>query len=169
MNRTRALTVGLAVTTLIAGTALASTPALGSQGATSAVGTWQMSIDPRPIPTPNGPVDPPAFPSMVALNRGGTLVETVSSLPGPAVSILGADGATSGVGAWQQKGSRLTFTFKKFLTKDGMMVGWQVVQGAGTTTRSSTTQTATATFYNVGGTQVGPVLTVDATGTRLTP
>jgi len=169
MNPTRALTVGLAVPTLLAGTALAVTPAIGSQGATSAVGTWQMSIDPRPIQTPNGPVDPPAFPSMVALNRGGTLAESVSSLPGPAVSILGANGATAGVGAWKQKGSKLTFTFKKFLTKDGAMVGWQVVQGTGKTSKSGTTQTATATFYNAAGTPVGPVLTVDATGTRLTP
>lgn len=169
MNRTRALTVGLAVPTLIAGTALAVTPAIGSQGATSAVGTWQMSIDPQPIQTPNGPVDPPPFPSMVALNRGGTLAEAVSSVPGPAVSILGANGASAGIGAWKQKGSKLTFTFKKFLTKDGQMVGWQVVEGTGKATKSSTTQTATATFYKADGTQVGPVLTVDATGTRLTP
>lgn len=169
MNHARALTLGLAVPTLLAGTALAVTPAIGSQGATTAVGTWQMSIDPQPIQTPNGPVDPPPFPSLVALNRGGTLVESVSSLPGPAVSILGANGTTAGLGTWQQKGSTLTFAFKKFLTKDGTMVGWQIVQGTGKASESATTQTATATFYNAAGTQVGPVLTVDATGTRMTP
>ena len=169
MNRTRALIVGLAVPTLLAGTALAISPATGSQGARSAVGSWQMSIDPRPIQTPNGPTDPPAFPSMVALNRGGTLTESASTLPGPAVSILGADGATAGIGAWKQHGSVLTFAFKKFLTKGGALVGWQLVAGTGRSTSTSTTQTATATFSNAAGTQVGPVLTVDATGTRLTP
>jgi hypothetical protein len=73
------------------------------------------------------------------------------------------------MGAWAQKGAKVTFTFKKFLTKDGVMVGWQVVQGTGRVKKTSTTQTATATFYNAAGTQVGPVLTVEVKGTRMKP
>ena len=169
MNRTRALTIGIATPTILAMTAFAMTPAIGSQGPKTAVGTWQMTIDPRPLQSPNGPVDPPAFPSLVAFNQGGTLVESVSSLPGVAVTVLGANAAAGGVGAWTQKGSKVTFTFKKFLTKDGVLVGWQVVQGTGRTKKASTTQTATATFFKADGTQVGPVLTIDATGTRMAP
>jgi hypothetical protein len=170
MNRTRALVVGLAVPTTLAATALVVTPAIGSQGATSAVGTWEMTIDPRPIQGPTGQVDPPPFPSLVSFNRGGTLTESVSSLPGFALGQpLMAKDATSGIGVWKQKGSKVTFTFKKFLTKDGVVVGWQVVKGEGKATKKGTTQTATATFYKADGTQVGPVLTVDATGTRMAP
>jgi len=169
MNRARALIIGLAVPALLAGTALAVTPAIGSQGATSAVGAWEMTFVHQPFQGPNGPVDPPPFPSLVALNRGGTLTESVSTLPGFAITTLGANDASGGIGAWKQKGSTITFTFKKFLTKDGILVGWQVITGTGTVSKSGVKQTATATFHKPDGTQVGPVLTVDATGTRMTP
>jgi hypothetical protein len=170
MNRTRALALGIGAPALLVGTAFAVTPAIGSQGATSAVGTWQMTIDPQPFNTPNGPVDPPPFPSLVSFNRGGTLTESVSSLPGFALGApLMANDATSGLGVWKQKGKKVTFTFTKYLTKDGVLVGWQVVEGTGTATKSSTKQTATATFYNAAGAPVGPVLTVVATGSRMAP
>lgn len=170
MNRTRALVVGMAIPTAVAAIALVVTPAIGSQGATSAVGTWAMTVDPRPIQTPNGPVDPPAFPSLVSFNRGGTVTEAVSSIPGFALGApLMANDASAGLGAWKQRGDQVSFTFKKFLIKDGVMVGWQVVQGEGEATRSGITQTATATFYKADGSRVGPELTVDATGVRMTP
>ena len=170
MNRTRALVVGMVVPPTLAATALVVTPAIGSQGATSAVGSWQMTVDPQPVQGPNGPVDPPPFPSLVSFNRGGTMTESVSSLPGFALGApLMANDATTGIGVWKQKGSKVTYSFKKFLTKDGVVVGWQVVEGTGKATKSGTKQTATATFYKADGTQVGPVLTVDATGTRMAP
>jgi len=167
MNRTRALALGIAAPTLLVGTALAVAPAIGSQGATTAVGTWQMSIDPRPVATPNGPVDPPAFPSLVSLNRGGTVSEAVSSVPGPAVQLLQANGAGGGLGAWRQRGDTLHLTFTRFLTRDGVLVGWQQVSATGTVSASATTQVATATFYRADGTRVGPVVTLDVTGARM--
>lgn len=169
MNRTRALTLGLTVPAVVAASALVVGPAIGSQGATSAVGTWQMAIDIQPFTTPNGPADPPPFPSLIAFNRGGTMTESVSSVPGLATNLLQANGATGGLGAWKQKGTKVTFTFKKFLTKDGVMVGWQVVEGTGSAKSKSTSQVATAAFYNAAGVQVGPTLAVKATGTRMTP
>lgn len=169
MNRARALVIAAAIPSTLVVTTLAVTPAIGSQEATSAVGSWEMTIDPQPFQSPNGPVDPPPFPSLVALNRGGTLTESVSTLPGFAITTLGANDASGGLGVWKQKGSKITFTFKKFLTKDGVLVGWQVVTGTGKVSKSGVKQTATATFYKPDGAQVGPVPTVEATGTRMTP
>jgi hypothetical protein len=136
-------------------------PATGSQGAVPAVGTWQMSIDPA------GP--PPAFPSLIQFNRGGTLTESVSGVPGPAVALLGANGAGSGLGAWRMTGSDLSLAFERFLYRDGAFVGRQRVEANGTVDGDATTQVATARFYNAAGAQVGPTLSLDVTGARMTP
>lgn len=160
MNRTRALALGITIPTVLAGT-LAVTPAIGSQGAKPAVGAWQMTVDPV------GP--PPAFPSMIAFNRGGTINESVSGVPGPAVALLGANGAGGGLGAWRMSGSHLDFVFERFLYRDGAFVGRQRVEASGSVDGDTTTQVATARFYNAAGTQVGPTLTLDVTGTRMTP
>ena len=161
MNRTRALTLGTAVPAALAGAVLWMNPATGSQGAVPAVGTWSMTIDPA------GP--PPAFPSLVSLNRGGTLAESVSGVPGPAVALLQANGAGGGMGSWKMTGSDLVLVFERFLYKDGAFVGRQHVEASGTVDGNSTTQVATATFYNAAGVKVGPTLTLDVSGTRMTP
>jgi hypothetical protein len=160
MNRTRALALGIALPTVLACTALALNPATGSQGAVPAVGTWTMTIDPAGPPQP--------FPSLISLNRGGTLTESVSGVPGPAIMVLGANGAGGGLGSWQMTGSDLHLVFERFLYKDGAFVGRQHVEASGTVEGDSTTQEATATFYDKTGTKVATV-TLDVTGTRMAP
>jgi hypothetical protein len=161
MNRTRALTLGIALPAAVAGAVLWMNPATGSQGAVPAVGTWTMTIDPM------GP--PPSFPSLISLNRGGTLTESVSGVPAPAVALLQANGVGNGLGAWQMTGSDLSLVFERFLYKDGAFVGRQHVESTGTVVGDSTTQVATATFHDATGAKVGPTVTLDVSGTRLTP
>jgi CheY-like chemotaxis protein len=112
-------------------------------------------------------MDPP-FPSLISLNRGGTLTESVSGVPGPAIMVLGANGAGGGLGSWQMTGSDLHLVFERFLYKDGAFVGRQHVEASGTVEGDSTTQEATATFYDKTGTKVATV-TLDVTGTRMAP
>ena len=63
MIRTRALILGLSVPAVVAASVAVAGPVTGSQGATHAVGTWQMTIDIQPFGPPNAQVDPPPFPS----------------------------------------------------------------------------------------------------------
>jgi len=139
-------------------------PAGSSASAVSTpiVGTWRMSID------PDGP--PPAFPSLISFNLGQTIDEAVSSIP-PAMAQLGADDVSSGLGAWRRSGRSVAFTFEKFFTDGGVLVARQTVTGTTTVSPDGSTQSgpATAAFYAPDGTQIGPTLTVQATGTRLVP
>lgn len=134
-----------------------------------AVGTWRMTVDPRPVQGPNGTIDLPPFPSLVSLHQGGTLTDAVSSLAGAASVLLGADDYTNGVGAWSVSKKTVTFRFQRFFTKDGAYVGSQVVAGTGRLKGKKTVQVATATFYDKAGAQVGVPVTIDATGTRMKP
>ena len=51
------------------------------------------------------------------------MAESVSSVPGLAKNLLGANEAAGGLGTWAKHGSDYTFTFKKFLMADGTLVG----------------------------------------------
>lgn len=134
-----------------------------------AVGTWQMTVDPRPVQGPNGPIDVPRFPSLVSLQHGGTLTDAVSSLAGAASVLLGADDYTNGLGAWSVSKKTLKFRFQRYFTKSGQYVGSQVVTGRGRIRGGRTTQVATAAFFDATGTQIGPSITIDAKGKRLGP
>ena len=133
------------------------------------VGTWRMTIDPRPVQGPNGTIDVAPFPSLVTLHEGGTLTDAVSSLAGAAAVLLGADDYTNGAGVWSVSKKKVTFRFQRFFTKNGAYVGSQVVAGTGTMKGKKTVQVATATFYDTSGTMVGIPVTIDATGTRMKP
>lgn len=166
MNRTRAVSLGVALPAVVLGAALAVVPAQGSQGATPIVGTWRMSIDPRPNPAG----DPPAFPSLVSFVRGGTMVDAVSSVPVPARK-LGATVAGNGLGAWRQKGRTVEFAFDRFLTDGtGVMVARQHVEGTLRVSKGGATQAgpATATFFTPDGSVVA-VVPIDASGSRMLP
>lgn len=172
MKRLPALTVTTA--TLLAATcafapSAQSAPAKGGLEK-KLVGTWEMTVDPRPVQGPTGPIDVPPFPSFVSLHAGGTLTDSVSSLAGAAKALLGADDYTGGSGAWAvSKKKTLKFRFARFFTKEGAYVGRQVVVGKGRVKGATTKQVATATFYDASGAQVGPSVTIDAKGTRVTP
>jgi hypothetical protein len=150
-------------------TAAQATTAMKSDVAERAVGTWRMSVDPRPVQGPNGTIDVPAFPSLVSLHHGGTLTDAVSSLAGAASVLLGADDYTNGVGAWSVSKKTVSFRFQRFFTKDGAYVGSQVVAGTGRLKGNKTVQVATATFFDKSGNPVGVPVTIDATGTRMKP
>jgi hypothetical protein len=133
----------------------------------SIVGTWQMTID------PNGPTaPPPAFPSLVQFHADGTLTDSVSSAPsGPALASLEPNGATSGLGSWYRKGDTIVFTFERFITHDGVMVARQQVEGTTKVSNDGMSQAgpASATFFGVGGAQLGPIVSIDTSGVRLVP
>jgi hypothetical protein len=165
MNRTRALIVGATLPAALAGAVLAMSPATGSEGVKPVVGAWNLTVDPRPNPAG----DPPAFPSLIRFNRGGTLTESVSGVPGPAIGLLGANGAGSGLGAWATHGDEVTLVFERFLYKNGAFAGKQHVEASGTADDDSVTLAAVATFFNPAGTQVGVPVALDVTGARLAP
>jgi hypothetical protein len=176
MSRTRALTVGLTTATVVLGSATLaiSANAQGPSHASEAhpdrsiVGTWQMTID--PLPNPGG--DPPPFPSLVQFAEGGTMTDSVSSVPAsPALVALGANGATSGLGAWQRRGHTITFRFERFITDNGKYVARQLVTGTTTVSKDGKSQggPVTATFYDTKGAPLGPPAQINAEGTRLLP
>jgi hypothetical protein len=132
------------------------------------VGTWRMMID--PLKNPAG--DPPPFPSIISFNADGTVVDVVSSVPGyPALVAAGANGATSGLGAWSQKNGTVTFTFERFISTNGQFVARQRVQGALQVDKDGATQAgpAVATFFGTNELPMGPSVQILASGTRLAP
>jgi hypothetical protein len=169
----RLLTLSAVTAALLTSGALLP-PAANAAGRTKSkapnpVGTWQMTVDPRPVQGPNGTIDVPPFPSLVTLHEGGTLTDAVSSLAGAASVLLSADDYTNGAGMWSVSKKTVKFRFQRFFTKNGTYVGSQVVAGTGTMKGKKTVQVATATFYDSSGNVVGIPVTIDATGTRMKP
>lgn len=173
MKRLLALSATTTAAALFTGGALlppaASAASNTKSKAPSPVGTWRMTVDPRPVQGPNGTIDVPPFPSLVTLHEGGTLTDSVSSLAGAATALLGADDYTGGAGVWSASKKSVTFRFQRFFTRNGAYVGSQVVAGTGKIKGKKTVQVATATFYDSAGKMVGIPVTIDATGTRMRP
>jgi hypothetical protein len=174
MSRTRTLAATAAAATAVALVVVAPADARPlavqydvntAQGAI--VGTWRMLID--PLPNPAG--DPPAFPSLISFNADGTVVDAVSSVPRYPALPAGTNGATSGLGAWSQRNSTVTFTFERFITKDGAFVARQRVQGTLQVDKDGATQAgpSTATFLDTAANPLGPPVQIAASGVRLTP
>jgi hypothetical protein len=174
MKRLLTLSATATVAAVATGSALLPSAAhaastMNTDGSRWAVGTWRMTVDPRPVQGPNGTIDVPPFPSLVTLHQGGTLTDAVSSLAGAASILLGADAYTNGAGVWATSNRAIKFRFQRFFTKNGAYVGSQVVAGTGRKKGKKTVQVATATFYDSSGNQVGVPVTIDATGTRMEP
>jgi hypothetical protein len=164
MTRTHAIVAtGAAATLAVTGVVATSADATSNSrcGGKSVVGAWRMTIDPKP--NPGG--DPPPFPTRISFARGGVITEATSSSP------PGYTGASTGIGAWKQCKDTVTFTFERFLNKDGALAAIQRIQGKATVgyTGQSQSGPATATLLSPDGQTVLASFGVHASGTRMTP
>lgn len=134
----------------------------------SIVGTWRMTIAPKPKAGPT----PPPFPSLVQFARGGTMTDSVSSVPAnPALAPLGANGVSSGLGAWSQRCNVITFAFEHFITANGKLVARQRIKGTTTVSNYGMVQSGPAVtiFFDTHGKLLGHPVPIKATGWRMMP